>query len=103
MLPLRMADMFGGVAFQHGLRNPVRPHRGRSASGRMGLETKFFTQGCDRLTVATDHKPLKGLLGQKSIDQVANACLFQIKQRISMWKFKVIYCPGKANFFANAT
>ena len=52
--------------------------------------------------MATDHKPLVTLLGQKSLDQVANAQLFRIKQCI-MWKFKVIHCPGKANFFADAT
>ena len=36
-------------------------------------QSKFFTQGCDRLTVATNHKPLVSLLGQKSLNQVANA------------------------------
>ena len=64
-------------------------------------QRKLFTQGCDRLTVATDHKPLVSLLGQKSLDQVANARLFRIRQRISMWK--VIHCPGKAHFFADPT
>ena len=34
---------------------------------------------------------------------MANARLFRIKQRISMWKFRVIHCLGKANFFADAT
>ena len=29
-------------------------------------ESKFFIQGCDKLTVATDHKPLVSLLVQKS-------------------------------------
>ena len=42
-------------------------------------QTKFFTQGCDRLTKATDHKPLIALLGEKSLDQVPNVCLFRIK------------------------
>ena len=66
-------------------------------------QSKFFTQGCDRLTVATDHKPLISLLGQKSLDQVPNTRLFRIKQRISSWKFRITHCPGKANFFADAS
>ena len=66
-------------------------------------QTKFFTQGCDTLTVATDHKPLISLLGEKSLDQVPNVRLFRIKQRISMWKFNIIHSPGKTNFFTDAT
>ena len=60
-------------------------------------------QGCDRLTMATDHKPLVSPHGLKSLDQVPNTRFFCIKQQISSWKFRVIHCPGKANFFADAT
>ena len=75
------------------------PIEGEAQAVAWALEqSKFLTQGCDRLTVATNHKPLVSLLGQKSLNQVANARLFRIKQRISMWKFKVIHCLGKANF-----
>ena len=66
-------------------------------------QVKFFTQGCDKLTVATEHKPLISLLGAKSLDQVPNVRLFRIKQRVSMWKFEIVHCPGKTNFFADAT
>ena len=53
--------------------------------------------------MATDHKPLISLLGSKLLDQVPNVRPFRIKQRISMWKFDIIHCPGKTNFFADAT
>ena len=66
-------------------------------------QSKFFTMGCNKLTVATDHKPLVSLLGQKSLDQVSNARLFYIKPRISMWKLRHIHCPGRTNFFADVT
>ena len=68
------------------------PIEGEALAVAWALErSKFFTQGCDWLTVATDHKPLVSLLGQKSLDQVPNARLFRIKQRISMWKFRMIH------------
>ena len=53
--------------------------------------------------MATNHKPLISLLGTKSLVQVPNVRLFRIKQRISMWKFDIVHCPGKTNFFADAT
>ena len=92
-----------GSRFNTDAETSYAPIEGEAQAVAWALEqSKFFTQGCDRLTVATDHKPLVSLLGQKSLDQVANARLFRIKQRISLWKFKVIHCPGKANFFADA-
>ena len=87
--------------FNSGAESRYAPIKGEAQA--VALEqTKFFTQGWDRLTVATDHKPLISLLGEKSLDQVLNVRLFWIKQRISMWKFRIIHLPGKTNFFADA-
>ena len=59
--------------------------------------------GCDSLTIATDHKPLLRLLKDKTLDTVDNPRLFRLKQRVAMWSFDIIHCPGKSNFFADAT
>ena len=92
-----------GSRFNSGAESRYAPIEGEAQAVAWALEqTKFFTQGCDRLTVATDHKPLTALLGEKSLDQVPNVRLFRIKQRISMWKFDIIHFPGKTNFFADA-
>ena len=50
-----------------------------------------------------DHKPLVGLLNDKTLDEVANARLFSMKEKMMPWKFTVIYRPGTKNSFADAT
>ena len=65
-------------------------------------QTKYFTQGCDNLTVTTDHKPLVGLFGSKSLDQITNPRLFSLKQRTLPWRFNITHQPGKENKFPDA-
>ena len=86
-----------GSRFNSGADSRYAPIEGEAQAVAWALEqTKFFT-------VTTDHKPLISLLGEKSLDQVPNVRLFRIKQRISIWKFDIVHCPGKTNFFADAT
>ncbi|MEL6805211.1 MAG: RNase H-like domain-containing protein [Bacteroidota bacterium] len=38
-----------------------------------GLEqTRYFTQGCDKLLVVTDHKPLTKIFGDCTLDEISN-------------------------------
>ena len=64
-------------------------------------QTRYFTLGCDPLIVVVDHKPLVGFLNDKTLDDVANARLFKLKEKMMRWKFTVVYKPGKVNFFAD--
>ena len=74
-----------GSRFNSGAESRYAPIEGEAQAVAWALkQMKFFTQGCDRLTVATDHKPLISRLGAKSLDQAPNVRLFQIRQRISM-------------------
>ena len=91
-----------GSQFNYDAESTYAPIEGEVLAVAWALEqSKFFMQGCDKLVVATDHKPLVGLLMDRSLDQVSNARLLQIKQRISLWKFEVLHIPGKTNYFAN--
>ena len=48
----------------------------------VGLEqSKFYTLGCPRLYVATDHKPLVGILCDRALDTIANPRIVSIKER----------------------
>lgn len=39
-------------------------------------DTRWFTLGCSNLVIATDHKPLLKILGDKSLDNLHNPRLF---------------------------
>ena len=89
----------------------LSPHESRYAAVEgealaivWGLEqTKYFTQGCEKLLVVTDHKPLVGLFEDRTLDEVPNTRLFRLKERTLQWNFKTIYLPGKTNLAADAT
>ena len=40
-------------------------------------------------------------MNDKTLDDVTNARLFKLKERMMRWKFTVVYRPGKVNFFAD--
>ena len=65
-------------------------------------DTKWFTLGADNLVIITDHKPLVKILGDKSLDNIANPRLFRLKQRTLMWTFSIRYLSGKSNLAADA-
>ena len=66
-------------------------------------QTKYFTLGCPNLLVVTDHKPLVLILGDRTLDQIANTCLFRLKQRTLPWHFSILHMPGVSNKAADAT
>ena len=80
------------------------PIEGEALAILWGLtQTKFFTMGCNNLVVATDHKPLVKIFGDRTLDEIANPRLFRIKQRTLRWYFTAVHVPGKLNQAADAT
>ena len=65
-------------------------------------QTKYFTLGCKNLIVATDHKPLVGIFGDKELSQISNPRIFRLKQRTLWWSFEIAYLPGRTNSAADA-
>ena len=69
----------------------------------VGLEqSKFYTLGCPKLYVATDHKPLVGILGDRALDTIANPRIVSIKERTLWWNFEILYVAGKSQQAADA-
>ena len=66
-------------------------------------QTRYFTQGCPKLLVVTDHKPLLKIFGDRTLDEISNTRVFRLKQRTLPWHFKIAYLPGKTNHAADAT
>ena len=51
--------------------------------------------------MATDHKPLLGILGNRALDTIDNPCLVRIKQRTLPWNYELIHVPGKQQIAAD--
>ena len=64
-------------------------------------KAKHFVLGCPNLTVAVDHKPLLGLLGDKDLGDIENPRLRRFKERCLMYNFKMIHVPGILNKVAD--
>ena len=79
------------------------PIEGEVLAIAWGLEqTKYFTLGCSNLLVATDHKPLTKIFGDRTLEEITNTRLFRLKQRMLPWFFNIIHVPGITNHAADA-
>ena len=92
-----------GSRFLTGAEKRYAAIEGEALAVAWGLEqTKYFTQGCPNLTVATDHKPLVKIFGDRTLDEIRNTRLFRLKQRTLPWRFGIDHLPGKTNLAADA-
>ena len=55
------------------------------------------------MLVVVDHKPLCKILGDKAMEDITNSRIFKLKERTLLWKFLIVYRPGKVNYFADCT
>ena len=65
-------------------------------------KARHFVLGCEDLTVATDHKPLLKILGDRHLSDIKNPRLFNLKEKTLPFLFKIIHIPGKQHFTADA-
>jgi len=66
-------------------------------------QTRYFTQGCDKLLIITDHKPLVAIFSDRTLDEITNPRLLSMKQKTLLWRFDIEHKPGKDNLFSDAT
>ena len=92
-----------GSRFLRAAEERYAPVEGEALAVAWALEdSRFFTMGCTDLVVASDHKPLVKLLGDKALDDIQNPRLFRIKQRTLMWRFRIVHVPGRDTPAADA-
>merc|ERR1712155_261027 len=60
-------------------------------------KAKHFLLGCSKLVVAVDHKPLLGLLNDKSLADIENPRLLMLKEKTLWFNFDVLHIGGKKN------
>ena len=65
-------------------------------------KSKHFLLGCESFLLATDHKPLLGILSDRNIEDVSNPRLQRLKEKTLMFRFSICHLPGKLNKVADA-
>lgn len=87
-----------GSRFTHPAESRYAPIEGEALAVAYALDsTRYFVLGCKNLVVATDHKPLIRILENRSLDDIPNARLRNLKEKTLRYKFKVIHVPGARN------
>ena len=47
------------------------------------------------MIVGTDHKPLLGVLNNRSLESIDNPRLVRLKEKTLGWRFRIIHIPGR--------
>jgi hypothetical protein len=71
-----------GSRFTHAAEVRYAPVEGEALAVADALDkARFFTLGCEDLIIAVDHKPLLKLFGDRSLDEISNARLRNLKEK----------------------
>ena len=60
-------------------------------------KAQHWVQGCLKLVVAIDHKPLLGILRERDLEKIENPRLLALKEKNLPFNFKTIHLPGRKN------
>ena len=96
--------VFANGRFTNPAESRYAPIEGEALSVAHGLEkAKHFVLGCKNLIVATDHKPLLKVLGDRKLEDIGNPRLLNLKEKTLPFRFKIIHVPGKMHKAPDAT
>ena len=88
--------VLAGSRFTSGAESRYAPVEGEALGVEWGLEsTRHYTLGNSKLLVATDHKPLLKILGDRKLEDIPNPRLLNLKEKTLRWHFSIIHIPGK--------
>ena len=95
--------VLAGGQFCNPAESRYSPTEGEATACVEGLrDTKYYTLGCKDLYIATDHKPLVSILGDRALDTINNPRLLRIKEKTFWWTFQIIHVPGLRQQAADA-
>lgn len=64
-------------------------------------KTRYFILGCPNLIIATDHKPLLKILGDRQLQDIENLRLLRLKEKTLRFFFRMVYVFGRNNTAAH--
>ncbi len=86
-----------GSRFTHPAESRYAPIEGEALAVVYALDkARFFVQGCPKLIVATDHKPLLRVFNDRSLD-IPNPRLRNLKEKTLRYRFAMHHVPGAKN------
>ena len=96
--------VFAGSRFLKDPETRYSPIEGEALAVAFALEqSKMFVLGCEKLILATDHKPLVPILNGRRLDLITNPRLLKLKERTLPYRFVAQHIPGPLNVAADAT
>ena len=92
-----------GSRFTHPAESRYAPIEGEALAVADALDkARHFVLGCSDLTIAVDHKPLLKLFGDRSLEDIPNTRLRNLKEKTLRYRFSMAYIPGARNYTSDA-
>ena len=92
-----------GSRFTHPAESRYAPVEGEALAVADTLDkARFFVLGCEDLIIAVDHKPLLKIFGNRSLEDISNARLRNLKEKTLRYRFTMIHVPGVRHKAADA-
>ena len=93
-----------GSRFTHAAESRYAPIEGEALAVADALnKAHYFVLGCANLIVAIAHKPLLKMLGDRSLEDIPNARLRNLKEKTLRYKFRMCHIPGAKHKAPDAT
>lgn len=87
-----------GSRFTHPAESRYAPVEGEALAVADALDrARYFVLGCKELIIAVDHKPLLKLFGDRSLDDIPNNRLRNLKEKTLRYRFRMMHVPGVKN------
>ena len=92
-----------GSRFTHAAESRYAPIEGETLAVADALDkARYFVLGCEDLIIAVDHKPLLKIVGDRSLQDIPNSRLRNLKEKTLRYRFRVTHVPGMKNKAADA-
>ena len=92
-----------GSRFLHDAETRYAPIEGEALAVAYALhQCRYFIQGCKDLTVVTDHLPLLHILNDRSLADIGNRRLQNLKEKTLSYQFSIAHVPGRKQLGADA-
>ena len=87
-----------GSRFTHAAESRYAPIEGEALAVADALDkARHFVLGCKNLTIAVDHQPLLKIFGDRSLDNISNTRLRNLKEKTLRYRFRMVHIPGVKN------